>query len=89
MAGIGLVVMYLGYAMAYWALQSIQGKPQTHFVTYLLPFASGAYGTDPFNGKAFAVSSSAQNTQTKNPNPPKNYPPNKTPGGAPTHPGPQ
>lgn len=38
MAGIGLLVSYLGYAVVYWALESIQGNAQPSFSNYLFPF---------------------------------------------------
>lgn len=37
--GIGLIMMLYGYAIIYWGVNAIQGKPQDKFVTYIFPFA--------------------------------------------------
>ena len=39
MTGIGLLLIYLGYAIIYWSLNSIQGNQQDSFAKYLFPFA--------------------------------------------------
>lgn len=39
MTGIGIILIYLGYAIYYWALNAIQGKSQDSFAHYILPFA--------------------------------------------------
>lgn len=39
MAGVGLFVWLLGYAIFYWALQAIQGNAQSSFASYIFPFA--------------------------------------------------
>lgn len=36
--GFGLMIAYLGYAILYWGVEAIQGKPQDSFASYLLPF---------------------------------------------------
>jgi hypothetical protein len=36
--GLGLIIMYIGYAIIYWGVNAIQGKRQDTFVTYILPF---------------------------------------------------
>jgi hypothetical protein len=45
MMGIGIFLLYLGYAVFYWGLNSMEKKPQDSFITYLFPFASGGGGT--------------------------------------------
>ena len=39
MSGLGIIVMYVGYAVIYWALQAFQGNSQDSFISYILPFA--------------------------------------------------
>lgn len=38
MTGVGLLLIVLGYAIVYWGVQAIQGKPQGSFVSYVFPF---------------------------------------------------
>ena len=37
MMGVGMIVMYLGYAIIYWGVNAIQSKSQPSFVSYLIP----------------------------------------------------
>lgn len=39
MTGLGMIVLYLGYAVIYWAIQSFQGNSQDSFISYLIPGA--------------------------------------------------
>lgn len=38
MAGIGLFLITIGYAIIYWGVNAIQGKKQKPFVSYIFPF---------------------------------------------------
>ena len=38
MAGVGLIVAVIGYAILYYGINAIQGKSQGAFITYVLPF---------------------------------------------------
>lgn len=44
MTGIGLFLIYLGYAVIYWSLRAIQGESQDSFITYLYPSANKSGG---------------------------------------------
>ena len=37
--GLGMIVMYVGYAILFWTIQAFQGNSQDSFTSYLLPFA--------------------------------------------------
>jgi len=39
MMGLGMFLFLFGYASLYWAIQAIQGKTQSAYLSYLLPFA--------------------------------------------------
>lgn len=39
MTGIGVFLVYLGYSVTYWALQSMQKNAQPSFIYYLFPLA--------------------------------------------------
>lgn len=55
MTGLGMIVLYIGYAALYWAIESFQGNDQQSFISYLVPFAPqtpsdvGAVGTKTSN----------------------------------------
>jgi hypothetical protein len=36
--GLGMIVAFLGYAILYWGIQSLQGNTQDPFVKSILPF---------------------------------------------------
>lgn len=38
MAGLGLVVMFIGYTVIFWAVQAIQRKDQAPFTHYIFPW---------------------------------------------------
>lgn len=40
MAGVGLLIAFIGYAVLYYGVNAIQGNSQGSFVSYVFPFAS-------------------------------------------------
>ena len=58
MMGLGIVVMYLGYAILYWAIEAIQGNSQDSLSSYIIPFAPKNPGvaTIPIIGGGSAAS---------------------------------
>lgn len=42
MTGIGILLIFLGYATATWGVNSIQGNKQAPFVSQIFPFAPKA-----------------------------------------------
>lgn len=39
MIGIGILTMFIGYAIIYWAINAFEGKSQNPFITYIFPWA--------------------------------------------------
>lgn len=65
MAGIGIIVMYIGYAIVLWGVNSFQGNSQAPFISQIFPFDSPTTAPTSPTVKAPPGTEGPQGTTTK------------------------